>query len=222
MSKGRRSKANRKSIVMAALDVADRVGMNALTIRRVAVAAGVAPMSLYTYFRSKEALLDVMYEEVAAKIYPEADSGDWQSLLRDFCHNLREVLLEHPQWLSLMARPAAVLTMPNREALLAAMTHAGIPAEEALATLSSAGLMALGWTTVELSFRDRDGASPFVKRLENLRARKDDAKFASDNPVTLVGLRRGTALDLRDSFNSSIDAFIAGLDVRFAGLQAPH
>jgi AcrR family transcriptional regulator len=45
-------------VVAAAIDIVDREGVDALTIRRVAEACGLSPMGLYRHVRDKDDLLD--------------------------------------------------------------------------------------------------------------------------------------------------------------------
>src|ERR1700693_4240524 len=50
------------AVVAAATQVADREGLEAVTMRRVAKALGVVPMTLYTYVPGKAELLDLMLD----------------------------------------------------------------------------------------------------------------------------------------------------------------
>jgi len=49
-------------VVATATQVADSEGLDAVTMRRVAKALGVAPMTLYTYVPGKAELLDLMLD----------------------------------------------------------------------------------------------------------------------------------------------------------------
>src|SRR5215467_7003154 len=49
-----RTRLSRSAVVDRALALADREGLDALTIRRLATELGVTPMALYWHFRSKE------------------------------------------------------------------------------------------------------------------------------------------------------------------------
>ena len=55
---------NRAAIVRAAIAIADAKGLDAVSIRHVAAALDVRPMSLYTHVASKDDLLDLMVNEV--------------------------------------------------------------------------------------------------------------------------------------------------------------
>jgi AcrR family transcriptional regulator len=217
MSGQRALKTSREQVVTAALRVLDESGLEGLTIRGVAAAAGASPMSLYTHFSKKEQLLDLMYEQISRLVYPGPEHPDWQSALKAFCHSIRRLLLQHPEWIPLMSRPAPVVALPHRERLLSLMTSTGLTAEQSLSLLSSAGLFALGFTLVELSSRDEQGVSGLIKRYENLRACSEGDAFAEQNPVTRQALSSTPTLDLSEKFSTMVDAFVAGLQ-----LQARH
>jgi AcrR family transcriptional regulator len=57
-----------RGIVDAAITIADAEGLDSVSIRRVATKPRMRPMSLYTYIPSKEALLDLMGEEIVGKV----------------------------------------------------------------------------------------------------------------------------------------------------------
>ena len=61
-------------VVDTAVELADADGMGALTMRRLAQAVGVAPMTLYTYVPGKAELLDLMLDTVYARM-PRRDTG---------------------------------------------------------------------------------------------------------------------------------------------------
>lgn len=205
-------------MVGAALRVADEVGVEGLTIRAVAAAAGTAPMSLYTHFAKKEQLLDLMYAQLSQDLYPGLEHTTWQSALSAFCHNIHRLLLAHPHWTPLVSRAAPVVALPQREHLLSLMTRTGITAERSMSILSSAGLLSLGFSMVEQSFRDCDGVSRLAKRFDKLREYGDGATFAQQNPVTHQALlAHSSSLDLSEKFRIIVDAFIAGL-----GLPTPE
>mgnify|MGYP002367807463 FL=1 len=71
-----------QAVVTTALALADRHGLQALTMRGLARELGVEAMSLYHHFAGKDALLDAMVDRVyAAILLPEA-SGQCRAELR--------------------------------------------------------------------------------------------------------------------------------------------
>ena len=69
---------SRDDIVAAAIAIADAEGLIAVSMRAVAAALGTSAGSLYRYLSSRNDLLDLMTDRVAAELrpYPDAD-GDW-------------------------------------------------------------------------------------------------------------------------------------------------
>jgi AcrR family transcriptional regulator len=94
-------------ITQTALRLADREGLDAVSIRRIARELGAGAMSLYRHASSKDQifdlLLDAAYEEIAV---PSAVSGDWKNDLRNMARQTRQVLKRH-WWLGplLTSRP---------------------------------------------------------------------------------------------------------------------
>ncbi len=69
-------------VVLAAIGIADTEGLPAVSMRRVAEALKLSPMSLYTYVPSKAELLDLMLDRVAAEIEPPGPALDgWREKL---------------------------------------------------------------------------------------------------------------------------------------------
>jgi TetR/AcrR family transcriptional regulator, tetracycline repressor protein len=61
------------AVVDQALELAERNGLDALTIRKLATELGVTPMALYWHFRSKEELLGGLVERVWSEIDVDVD-----------------------------------------------------------------------------------------------------------------------------------------------------
>ncbi|MGW7579324.1 TetR/AcrR family transcriptional regulator C-terminal domain-containing protein [Streptomyces sp. NPDC054765] len=103
--RGRKPAFSRKAITAAAVALADAEGLEAVTMRRVATEVGAGVMSLYSYARDKETLLELMVDHVSAEL-PTADplSGEWRTDLKAVGHLQRALMLRHP-WL-----PAALST----------------------------------------------------------------------------------------------------------------
>ena len=66
--KGRGTSLTRQRIVTAALEIVDREGLAALSMRRLGSELGVDPMAAYYHIPNKDALLDAIVEAVMAEI----------------------------------------------------------------------------------------------------------------------------------------------------------
>ncbi|MEV4108439.1 TetR/AcrR family transcriptional regulator [Nonomuraea sp. NPDC049695] len=92
------SPLSRERIVRAAIDLADRDGLDAVSLRKVAAALDAGPMRLYGYLSTKEELLDLMVDEVYGEIVPSGPAGDdWRAALRDLARRTRQATLRH-EW----------------------------------------------------------------------------------------------------------------------------
>jgi len=91
-----RTRLSRSAVVDRALELADREGIEALTIRRLAAELGVTPMALYWHFRSKEELIAGLADRIWGEIRTDVDrSAPWWDQLRVMMESLVEVLRTH-------------------------------------------------------------------------------------------------------------------------------
>ncbi|NCD21284.1 MAG: TetR family transcriptional regulator, partial [Actinobacteria bacterium] len=63
-----REPLTRERVLAGALRLADEIGAEALTIRRLAAALGVKPMTIYHHVPGKEQILDGIVDMVFAEI----------------------------------------------------------------------------------------------------------------------------------------------------------
>ena len=89
-------------IVRAAIAIADGEGIAALSMRRVADALGVAPMSLYSYVPGKAELLDLMLDTVLGET-PRPPIADWRSGLAAIARSNWDLYHRHPWMLHIAA-----------------------------------------------------------------------------------------------------------------------
>ncbi|HEX9099566.1 MAG TPA: TetR/AcrR family transcriptional regulator [Candidatus Dormibacteraeota bacterium] len=85
------------AVVTAATHVADAEGLEAVTMRRVAKALGVVPMTLYTYVPGKAELLDLMLDAVYTSMPRLDTSGQpWQKRLAAIAEENKALFEDHP------------------------------------------------------------------------------------------------------------------------------
>jgi AcrR family transcriptional regulator len=120
---------NLDDVVAAAIGLADREGLPAVTMRRVAQSLGVATMTLYTYVPSKAELLDLMLDAAYAQM-PRADSTvqPWRQRLTAVAEENRALFDAHP-WtatVSTLRPPLGPGLMAKYEHELAALDGLGL------------------------------------------------------------------------------------------------
>ncbi len=121
------SPLSRGKIVRAAIAIADRGGLAAVSLRKVGAALDAGPMRLYGYLSTKQELLDLMIDATYGEIVSEGPiGGDWRDILRTIAQRIRRACHEHPWFIDVLGgRPHLgpnALTM--LEASLAALNEA--------------------------------------------------------------------------------------------------
>ncbi|MBB4683550.1 TetR/AcrR family transcriptional regulator [Amycolatopsis jiangsuensis] len=84
-------------VVAAGIRLADAEGLAAVTMRHVADALGVAPMSLYTYVPGREELVELMLDQAHGELGTEVPEG-WRTGLTAVAEDLWRLYHRHP-WL---------------------------------------------------------------------------------------------------------------------------
>lgn len=140
---GRRGPKQRLStveVVDAAIALTDAGGIEALSMRKVAEAVGVSPMSLYTYVPSKAELVDLMFDRVLADIVePAPDLGGWREKLT-FIAKERWALSERHPWLLDLAlhRPAmGPNVMRKAQAMFSALEGMGLGPDDMILAMET-------------------------------------------------------------------------------------
>jgi AcrR family transcriptional regulator len=136
----RDGKITRDVVLATALEIIDRDGADALSMRRLAQALGRDPMALYRYAPSKAALLDGVTEVVLAQLNVNPADPDWAGQLRAVGRDFRRLALAHPHVVPLLVtRPLATPlglrprgTLRPLEDILTLLTRAGFSGADAL------------------------------------------------------------------------------------------
>jgi AcrR family transcriptional regulator len=126
-----REPLSRDRVLSAAVELADRDGIDALSMRRLAKELGVEAMSLYNHVKNKDEILAGIIDLALAEIdLPEAD-GDWKAAMRQSAISAKDVFLRH-SWVSglMYARQSGgPASMRRGEWMLATLREAGFSAD---------------------------------------------------------------------------------------------
>jgi AcrR family transcriptional regulator len=120
-------------ITTTALELLDRDGLDAFSMRRLADELGVGTMSIYTYFRGKGELLDAVMDAAAT---PQAQldvSGSWRERAIAIALAVRANLERHPALVQIRLR--RTILRPRQfnvtEAAVSRLIEAGLSKAEA-------------------------------------------------------------------------------------------
>jgi len=200
-------------IIEAALRICDAEGdLDRLTVRRLAGDLEVGTMTLYSYFRSKEEILDAVADHVLGRMElpPAPDAGPAEAL-RTVGHAFLAMMREHPSVVRLLATRVTDSRTALRgamEAVLRRMVDAGIPATQAVHCYGFLITYAMGFATYQAPRpygRGTDAASAEERRQ---RMHFYAALPLEDFPlvVELAGDLSGLPSD--EQFDRGLEAFI--------------
>ncbi|GMX65353.1 TetR/AcrR family transcriptional regulator [Paenibacillus elgii] len=96
--RGPKREMSLKQIVDSALAIADKDGLSAVSMNKVATSLGFTTMALYRYVPSKEDLVLLMQDAVFDISIPEENSAHWRENMRTFVLAIMRCFQDHP-WL---------------------------------------------------------------------------------------------------------------------------
>lgn len=147
----KREPLSRERILAKSVEMLDREGVAALSMRRLASEVGIEAMSLYHHFPNKQAILGgvieaVMAEAVAASPPPTPDA-DWRTQMREGIGVVRRAMLLHPNAgpLLLGSEYSAAETVVWVEAPLRILREAGFGGCDLVAAYHAVSAYAFGW-----------------------------------------------------------------------------
>jgi TetR/AcrR family tetracycline transcriptional repressor len=183
------------SIVAAALEIAGELGLEAVSMRRVATRLGVAAMSLYRHVPSKDVLLELMADHVLSRLpYPDPD-GDWREEIHGFFTAFHDLLLENPAIARIMVDMALAgpeLTLRG-EGVLGCMLAGGLSEESAAQAIT-----ACTWHTV--------GGSLYALARLNPQHEDRSNRLGSLDPDAFPAVRRVAPFLAHDSSQEHFEA----------------
>src|SRR5215475_11810348 len=120
-------------VVRAALVLLDDVGLDELTMRRLAARLGIKAASLYRHVRNKEELLALLGDEISAEIPLPRANGTWQDQLAESAWNVRRGLLAQRDAARVVAStpPAGPRRLRHIEAILRILRLTGLSDRDA-------------------------------------------------------------------------------------------
>lgn len=198
----------REAVVGTAVALADREGLRAVSIRRVAGELGIRPMSIYTHVASKDDLVDLMLDAVIAEVLlPEPLPDDWREALRQIAHRSHDAFVAHPWTLEAFGqRPRfGPNTLRHVEQTLAAASRTGLDHETAAIVLSVVDEYTLGHAMRVLLVPHEDLLRGMVEQV--MRAADPEAfpYLARATAGSVLGAREG-------SFEAGLEALLDGFE----------
>ncbi len=221
---GSRVPLNRSRVLAAAVALADRDGIEALTMRSLARELGVEAMSLYHHVANKDDLLDGIVHVVAGEIQaaasalePPPDGSGWKAAMRRRILTARSVLLRHP-WAPGVLETRTTMSphvVRHYDALLGLMRLGGFSYDLAHHARHALGSRALGFTQELFEPADDDGDDDTaIAMLEQMADQAPHlvemmTEITHDGPESTLGW-----CDDQTEFEFGLDLILDGLENR--------
>ena len=208
-------------ILTAAVGLADRSGIESVTMRNVAHELGVEAMSLYYHVANKEVMLDGMVDAIVAEIEENcggfavsADPTSWKATLRKRILTARSVMLRHPWAPGVLETRTQLSPRMVRyfDTLLGTLVEGGFSYDLGHHAMHTLGSRALGFNQ-ELFVPDDDSQDDAGE--EMLAQMADQVPYivammqdvAHDGPADTLGW-----CDDQTEFEFGLDLILDGLD----------
>lgn len=202
----RRQPLSRSRILAAAIAMADRDGLDEVTLRRLAAELDVHVTSLYNHVATRDAVVEGMVETLVEEAAFPVEPLPWETWIRQIAASMRAVAVNHPGASEAFFRQpgkgmAAAATV---ECGLAAFEAAGLAPQEAYEATRATFLTVLGLTADELARHARGGTV-------------DEGDFETLVAEQFPRARRlGGMVNTIDRWRFLVDALVAGIGVRVA------
>lgn len=202
---------NRERLLRGAVAVADSAGIGALTMRSLAQALDVKPMSLYHHVANKEEILDGIIDFVFGEIELPPHDADWRAAMRHRAISARHTLARHPWATSLMesrTNPGPV-TLGHHDAVIGTLRRAGFSIQMTAHAYSLLDSYIYGFALQEASLPfDKESAPEVTETIM--------AQFLVDQYPHLAELATEHVLqpgyDYGDEFEFGLELILDGLD----------
>lgn len=207
----RRQALTRDRVLEGAMALADEIGIEAFTIRKLASALGTKPMTIYHHVPSKDEIIDGMVELVFAEIAKPPEDQAWKPAIRKRCLSAREVLKRHPWAAPLMESRTAPgpENLGHHESVLACLRRGGLSWQMAAHAYAILDAFVYGFAFQETTLPAGAGEE-FVEVAKDIAA-----AFDPDAYPHLVGFTVNHVFQPGYNFG---DSFEFGLDLVLNGL----
>ena len=195
-----------ETIHQAALELIEKNGLEALSMRSLAAALGVDPMAMYHHIPGKAALIFGLYNTVLAELIPATSSDEsWQDGLKTLARQYRHLALRHPKLFpSLIASNENTVNVYHAfERLYGLVLKTGLRPEKVVHASEAFFAFVTGFALIEIS---NASAIPDEPTLESF-AQMDQRDYPNITQLMPV-----MSNDPQDRFEFGLELFMRGLE----------
>lgn len=200
-----RRRFDKQTILEAAFEMFVEEGESGFSIRKLAGAVGIDPMTVLHHFRSKEELLRAIADHAVRSVEIPLATESWQNDLKAVANTFRSLAHRYPRVFHLHFRYHATGPADHvaSEIVYCAMRRAGLAGDRAAGLGLAFYAFVLGFALAEAEGLLRPISEADEAELDSL-----DADAYKSTRALIPALK---SLDPDFAFSTSMDAFIAGV-----------
>jgi len=216
------AKLDRRQIVRIAIALADREGIGAVSMRRIAVELDVGVMSLYHHIAGKQQLLQQMSSEIFSDPLPDPGPECWRDRLELTCRRQWNFYRRHPWMVDIISLTRPLLS-PNAIAEtewgMAALVDSGMELREAMkeVMLLSAFVHSMGLALSDEERHRHRTDQNFDEWWQRQSPEFEELVNPEDFPL-LSSMR--DPVNLEEVFDYGLHRHLDGLEARLSGRVA--
>ena len=213
----RRAHLTREIVVRSAIAMADKSGLELLTMRKLGEALGVEAMSLYNHVTNKEDLIDGMIDVVFDETQLPG-AGAWLPAMRARAISLRDVLARHRWAVGLMESRVSPgpANLRHHDAVLGSLRASGFSIEMAAHAYSLLDSYIYGFAQTQSNLPFESSEEIAAIGHEMLR------HFPRDeypNLAEMIGHAMKPGYNHGGEFEFGLDVLLGGIERSFAGVE---
>jgi AcrR family transcriptional regulator len=209
-----RAPLSSERVLETAVTLADRHGIEWLSMRKLADEFGVAAMSLYHHVPNKVALIDAMIEVVFSEIEPPSLDVDWKTAMRRRAVSTREALSRHRWAVGLMEGRTAhgPANLRLHDAVLGCLRAAGFSLEMTVHAYSVQDAYIYGFALQETDMTPETPDDFAAEAQRQAEAYKDVLADYPNLVEVVAGHVAKAGYDYATEFLFGLDLILDGLD----------
>ncbi|MDR0377968.1 MAG: TetR family transcriptional regulator [Spirochaetaceae bacterium] len=153
---------SRKAVVLAAIDILNREGIERLTMRALAQTLEVKAPALYWHIKNKQDLIDQIAEKMSAEMLPSCGLSDARKYLFEFARVYRQKLLEVRDGVAIFLRsyPSTPARCEPIKNVMISLLHIGVKEKHCLVAAGMYNNYVLSFVADEVIFKANPGGQP--------------------------------------------------------------
>jgi AcrR family transcriptional regulator len=207
-----RAPLSRELVLRTALTIADRGGLESLSMRKLGQELGVEAMALYYHFANREEIVDGIVDLVFGEMDLPPDGEDWRRAMRQRAISLRDALLRHRWAIGLMEsrHTPGPANLRHHDAVIGSLRAGGFDMAMAAHAYSllDAYIYGFALTKMNLPF---DATTDIAEMAESMLAPFPLGQYPNlADFITEHAMKPG--YDFADEFEYGLDVILDGLE----------